>query len=72
QAEELYRGPFLDGFHLPQAAEFESWLLTQRHRYQQIYLECLANRVERSAAFGDIPDAVHSAQQYLQIDDLAE
>ncbi|MCB0014608.1 MAG: AAA family ATPase, partial [Anaerolineales bacterium] len=72
QAEELYRGPFLDGFHLLHAAEFESWLLTQRHRYQQIYLECLANRVERSAAFGDIPDAVHSARQYLQIDDLAE
>ena len=72
QAIDLYRGPFLDGFSLPQTAEFESWLLSRRHRYQQSYLECLANRVERSAALGATQDAIHIAQQYLQVDDLAE
>ena len=72
QTVDLYRGPFLDGFNLPQSAEFESWLLTRRHHYQRLYLECLAKRVERSVAFGDIQDAIQTAEQYLQVDDLAE
>jgi TolB-like protein/DNA-binding SARP family transcriptional activator len=30
----LYKGPFLDGFHLPGSAEFEQWLQEERARYE--------------------------------------
>jgi DNA-binding SARP family transcriptional activator len=32
-AAALYMGPFLDGFHLPDSAEFEQWLAEERSRY---------------------------------------
>lgn len=34
RAAELYRGPFLDGFFLSGAPEFERWVAEQRSRYE--------------------------------------
>ncbi|MFL5617714.1 MAG: tetratricopeptide repeat protein [Gemmatimonadaceae bacterium] len=33
RAVELYCGPFLDGFYLPDAAEFDQWIETERRQY---------------------------------------
>jgi DNA-binding SARP family transcriptional activator/TolB-like protein len=57
-AASLYRGPFLDGFHLTSAPEFEQWIEDERramaHRYGEA-LETLATGLERK---GDHAGAV--------------
>ena len=45
----LYTGPFLDGFHLPGASEFEHWADGERDRLRRSYarsLESLAEAAE--------------------------
>jgi DNA-binding SARP family transcriptional activator/Tfp pilus assembly protein PilF len=54
----LYRGPFLDGFYLPDAGEFERWSESERQRLARLYsraLELLAETRERA---GDPRSAV--------------
>jgi DNA-binding SARP family transcriptional activator/TolB-like protein len=46
----LYTGPFLDGFHLPGASEFEHWADGERERLRRSYarsLESLAEAAEK-------------------------
>ncbi len=54
EAVTLYRGPFLDGFFLSEAPEFERWMETERADLAQgckSALESLARRdAERDAA----------------------
>ena len=45
QVVDLYRGPFLDGFHLPEAPLFEHWVDTQRDRLARVF----AAHIERLA-----------------------
>jgi DNA-binding SARP family transcriptional activator/TolB-like protein len=58
EAAGLYRGPFLDGFHLTSAPDFEQWVEDERramaHRYSEA-LETLATGLERK---GDHAGAV--------------
>ena len=56
QALELYRGPFLDGFHLPDAPAFERWLDTKREellRNHQGAVEELAREAEEERRWMD-------------------
>lgn len=51
-AVSLYGGPFVDGFHLPGASEFERWSEDERQALQHEYaqtLETLARRTENAA-----------------------
>lgn len=41
-AVELYAGPFLDGFHLPGAADFGLWLDAERESLHRTYADALA------------------------------
>ncbi len=53
RAVELYRGPFLDGFHVDDAPEFERWVDAERDRLARAYagaLERLAEAAESSGA----------------------
>ncbi len=59
RAAALYAGPFLDGFHLPSAPEFERWAEEQRAGFAREYTEALerlalatASRGEHLAAVG--------------------
>jgi Tol biopolymer transport system component/DNA-binding SARP family transcriptional activator len=59
KAAGLYAGPFLDGFHLPSAPEFERWAEEQRSAYAREYTEALerlaraaTGRVDHLAAVG--------------------
>lgn len=57
RAVTLYRGPFLDGFFLSDAPEFEHWADRERERLADGYrksLESLAGEAERT---GDAPKA---------------
>ena len=72
QAIALYRGPFLDGFSLPDSPEYEAWMTTERQRWERMALQALAALVEDQAAKGEYASAITYAQRYLAIDDLSE
>ncbi len=71
-AADLYRGPFLDGFSLPHAPEYELWVLRQRHLWERRYLDLLTRLVDRAEQAGRLQEAVRWAQRYLEIDEVAE
>ncbi|HLM68367.1 MAG TPA: BTAD domain-containing putative transcriptional regulator, partial [Longimicrobium sp.] len=53
---ELYRGPFLDGFYVSDAPEFERWAESERGRLAHVYTraaECLAEAAEREQRLSD-------------------
>jgi DNA-binding SARP family transcriptional activator len=67
-----YRGPFLDGFALPDSTEFEDWASQERQVWERRYLDGLAMLVEGYAAAGQYHAAIDAAQRSLAIDELAE
>jgi predicted ATPase/DNA-binding SARP family transcriptional activator len=71
-AVRQYRGPFLDGFALPDSSEFDAWASQERQVWERRYLDALAVLIEGYAAAGDYPAAIDAAQQALATDELAE
>ena len=53
RAVQLYGGPFLDGFFLTDAPEFERWVENERAGYAQQVVEALETLAAKSAAAGD-------------------
>ncbi len=53
RAVELWRGPFLEGFHLPGADTFERWVEEQRAGLNLEYTDLLDRLAERAMASGD-------------------
>jgi DNA-binding SARP family transcriptional activator len=58
EAVELYRGPFLDGFQVPGADEFERWAEAERTRLARGYAKALEELARERAAAGDTLGAV--------------
>ncbi|HKN67318.1 MAG TPA: BTAD domain-containing putative transcriptional regulator [Gemmatimonadaceae bacterium] len=54
----LYGGPFLDGFHLREAPEFERWQEGQRARLAKLYFESLHRLATRESAAGNVTAAL--------------
>jgi DNA-binding SARP family transcriptional activator len=54
----LYRGPFLDGFFLSDAPEFDQWLGRERDRLAAAFARALDGLAERAEAVGDRGGAV--------------
>ena len=55
-AAQLYVGPFLEGFHLPDSSEFDQWLEEERSRYAaeaMRSLEALAEEAEKGEKWTD-------------------
>ena len=57
-AVSLYRGPFLDGFFLRRAPEFEQWAERERIRLSDIYGKALEELAEASETQHDVRRAV--------------
>lgn len=72
QAVSLYRGTFLNGFSLPDSAEFEAWLLKKQGEFERQFLEMLATLIQAHIAREEYDLAVRCAERYLEVDDLAE
>jgi predicted ATPase/DNA-binding SARP family transcriptional activator len=72
QASGLARGPFLNGFSLPDRPEFDEWAAAERQLWERRALETLAALAEHYTALGDYGAAIGAAQRYLAIDELAE
>jgi serine/threonine-protein kinase len=58
KAAEIYRGPFLDGFHLGQAPEFELWADTKRGEYASQAAAALEKGARAAAGRGHLEGAV--------------
>jgi Tol biopolymer transport system component/DNA-binding SARP family transcriptional activator len=57
-AAARYTGPFLDGFHLPSAPEFDRWVEEERAGLAGSYAESLGKLARRAEARGDWLEAV--------------
>src|SRR5688500_17233263 len=53
RAIALYKGPFLDGFHLSDAPEFEQWAAGERERLAARYAKALEALAEQAEATGN-------------------
>ncbi len=67
EALELYRGDFLEGFHVAEAAGFEEWMETERQRLRRAAAEGARALADRKAAAGDLGLAVHWARRAVAL-----
>ena len=58
RAVELYSGPFLDGFFVSNAPEFDRWVESQRERLADLQAGALESLAEEAESAGDLPAAV--------------
>jgi DNA-binding SARP family transcriptional activator len=71
-AIELYRDEYLAGMSLPDAPEFDMWVLGRRAHYQQRYEQALADLVERLVQEARYAHALPWAQRLVQSNPLAD
>lgn len=69
-AVELFAGPLLDGFHLPDSVEFEQWLDVERTRLGRRYAAALESLAEQSEAKGEFAAAVSWWRRLAEHDPL--
>lgn len=70
RAAALYRGPFLDGFFVSDAPEFERWADGERERLARAYAEVLEALVEKCDRAGDRTGQVRWLRQLAAHDPL--
>ena len=70
RAVALYRGPFLDGFHLGASNDFEEWVAGQRSRLAAKQADALGRLAEAAVARGDHPAACAWWRRLADLDPL--
>jgi DNA-binding SARP family transcriptional activator/TolB-like protein len=71
RAVAIYRGPFLDGF--PDCGEeFESWLLTEQRRLEELLCQALQRLLDHYLTTGGIDRGIQVALRLLAMDPLQE
>jgi predicted ATPase/DNA-binding SARP family transcriptional activator len=68
EAIELYEGPFLDGFHVSDAAEFEHWVDRQREHFELRYAAALEELAVRAAQREDWAASVELWRKLVDLD----
>lgn len=71
EAVRLYRGPFLDGFYLNGAPEFESWAETERNRLAGLYRSALERLAREQAERNEHEAAVDTWRKLVAADPLS-
>lgn len=72
QAIPIYQGPFLDGFFLPDCADFEEWLTLTRERLHLEHNQLLQTLIEHFSNGNDLEEALVYARIKLQHNQLIE
>ena len=67
----VYEGPFLDGFHLRGAPEFEAWVEGERNRLGQRYYQALVTLAERADEQGNHNAAIGWWRRLMDFDGLS-
>ena len=70
-ATAVYRGPFLDGFHLPDAPEFARWVDAERSRLTGSYSTALERMARKAEVAGDLSAAVHWWRKLTELDPVS-
>lgn len=68
----LYKGEFLQGFSVPRAEFFESWLMGERSSLQALYLRALLKEGQECFAHGKLEQTEQFCLAYLKIDPTEE
>lgn len=68
EAIVLHRGPFLDGFHLPDSAEFADWTTAERERLARSFVRALEGRARDAEQEGDFLGAVRLRRRIVEQD----
>ena len=71
-AVELYRGDYLEGFHVRDCRGFEEWLVGQRERLHQEVVEALQELIALHIQAAAYPAGLAAVNRLLQIDPLNE
>lgn len=71
QAAGLYRGPFLEGFHLDNAVAFEDWVGLQRQLLHAEATRALEEAVAQAIAAGRARQAVSLTARLTELDPLS-
>jgi DNA-binding SARP family transcriptional activator/TolB-like protein len=71
RAVGLYGGPFLDGFYVREAPEFEAWVETERARIEQHAKESLRAAAAKVAERGDHVRSVEYCRRLAALDPLS-
>ena len=71
-AVALYGGEFAEGLALPDAPQFELWLLGERARLRRLYEKGLAELITRLITAERYQSALVHARQWVQCNPLAE
>lgn len=71
RAVTLYAGPFLDGFYLAEAGEFERWVEAERARVATRVREALNELATEAVARGDQRGAAESWRRLVALDPLS-
>lgn len=71
-AMELYRGPFLKGFHVPGAIEFERWADRQRDRFARAAEKAAWSLSEDAEAEGDVRRGERWARKAIDLNPFEE
>ena len=66
----IYRGPFLDGFHL-NLNTFEEWVASERQRFAMMHSDAIRALAGECEAAGDHPKAVTWWRQLVTLDPLS-
>jgi DNA-binding SARP family transcriptional activator len=69
-AVEVYRGPFLDGFFLNAAAEFENWVTDCRERFAHRYLRALDELAVHATERGEYDRTLEWRRRAVGVDPL--
>jgi DNA-binding SARP family transcriptional activator len=70
RAVEVYGGPFLDGFRLPGAPEFDRWVEDERRSLAQRHVDALERLARRLAERGDAAAAAGWWRKLAELDPL--
>ena len=68
----LYRGDFLDGFFVRNAADFDQWAITQRHRLRGLATSAASTWARELERAGRTDEAVAAAERALSLAPLDE
>lgn len=72
KAAALYRGPFLEGFNLPDCPAFDDWQLFQREEHQRKFAALLQQIVHHHARASDWEAAIRCARKWVALDKFHE
>jgi DNA-binding SARP family transcriptional activator len=71
KAVRAYAGPFLDGFFVPEAPEFERWATGERQRFEERATRALEELAREASARKDYPRAADWLRKRAALDPLS-